>query len=104
MEYCKVVAVDFFRWGLRYCGVVAVDCTHLTVTSQTRTGNSYQLGQTLLLVSTADDNILLDMDKDRVNVIIHEHQHCVLVVEVQNRQSWPNYHISHRVFHHKLDF
>ena len=62
---------------MRYCGVVAVDCTHLTVTSQTRTGNSHQLGQTLLLVSTADDNILLDMDKDRVNVIIHEHQHSV---------------------------
>ena len=62
---------------MRYCGVVAVDCTHLTVTSQTRTGNSYQLGQTLLLVSHADNNIHMDMDKDRVKVLIHEHQHSV---------------------------
>ena len=51
----------FFRWGLRYCGVVAVDCTHLTVTSQTRTGNSYQLGQTLLLVSHTNDNNQMDI-------------------------------------------
>ena len=76
MRYCKVIAVDLFRRVLRYCGGVAVDCTHLTVTSQTRTGNSDQLGQTLLLVSHADDNIHMDMDNDGVNVIIFEHQHC----------------------------